>query len=249
MICCGERWDWLGNAFVAPFRVIPIPRTSDMKKGATLVLGIYVHHLYALAKGVRDGCDAVFDMAPVPKQDGYIKVSAELHARIEGVLIDAANLKRLLRPPQARGSKESARRYAFRQQRTTELAVLLAGISIPTIEDAQARNSIEHFDEYLDELGASLESGEPPPKPAAAYNFAFSSWKDVERVIRNEVYPLRVYVADEATYYNFERKISLADLRKEAAAITQRVSESGLRNDMKEPGGVMVMFPPVGTES
>lgn len=212
-----------------------------------MVLGIYVHHLFALARSIRDGCDAVFKLAPVPAKDGYIKVSVELHAQIDSVLIDAANLKKLVRPSAERRSKESARQFAFRQVRMAELDSLLAGVAITTIEETQTRNSIEHFDEYLDDLGASLEAGEPPPKPAAGYNLAFSSWKVVETVVRKELYPLRVYVADEATYYNFERRISLAALRAEAETILARIDESGLRKDISDPGGVMVLFPPSGS--
>jgi len=213
-----------------------------------MVLGVYVHHLFALAKAVRDGCDAVFAMAPVPKRDGYIKVSPELHARIDGVLIDAANLRKLLRGPAERGKGESARQYQFRQLRTSELSALLEGITLLTIMDAQARNSIEHFDEYLDGLGSALEAGEEPPKPGAAYNLAFSSWQVAETLANCELYPLRVYVAEDATYYNFDRSINLAALREEADAILQRISSSALRADMSEPGGLMVMFPPRGSE-
>jgi hypothetical protein len=63
-----------------------------------MIVGVYFHHLFALAQAVRDGCDQVFADAPISPTDGYIKVDPALHARIDGVLIDAANLKKLIRP-------------------------------------------------------------------------------------------------------------------------------------------------------
>jgi hypothetical protein len=117
----------------------------------------------------------------------------------------------------------------------------LVGLSLEAISDVQVRNSLEHFDEYLDDLGARLEDGEHPPKPAAAYNIVFSSWKVASVVAQREVYPLRVYVADQRTYFNFDRKINLGTLRDEAAAIAQRIEATGqLQN---EPGGLIVVFP------
>jgi len=213
-----------------------------MNKAASMILGVYVHHLFALAKAVRDGCDQVFEGAPIPPSDGYIKVDPGLHARIDGVLIDAANLKKLIRTPAERGRSESERTFRFRQQRTESLTEFLRGLSLEAISDVQVRNSLEHFDEHLDKLGAQLADGEDPPKPAAAYNIVFSSWNVARAVAQRDVYPLRVYVADERSYFNFDRKINLGTLREEAAAITQRIETSGeLQN---EPGGLMVLFPP-----
>lgn len=203
------------------------------------MLDVYAHHLFALAKAVRDGCDQVFSDAPVPAKNGYIKVSPEIHARIDAVLIDAANLKKLIRTPTDRGKSESTRVFEFRRQRTEVLAEFLKGLSVEAICDVQVRNSLEHFDEHLDKLGAKLAAGEEPPKPAAAYNMVFSSWNVVTSVARTEVYPLRVYVSDRKTYYNFDHHIDLGQLRDESAAIVERVQASGAGAE----GGLMVIFP------
>jgi hypothetical protein len=212
-----------------------------MNESASMIVGVYVHHLFALAKAVRDGCDQVFADAPIPPSDGYIKVNPGLHSRIDGILIDAANLKKLIKTPAERGKSESQRTFRFRRQRTEALTEFLRGLSLEAISDVQVRNSLEHFDEYLDQLGAKLEDGEQPPKPAAAYNIVFSSWNVARAVAQREVYPLRVYVADERTYFNFDRRINLGMLREEAAAITQRIEATGELHN--EPGGLMVLFP------
>jgi hypothetical protein len=147
-----------------------------MNDSGAMIMGVFVHRLFALAKSVVEGCDRVFEEAPVMAKDGYIQVSPSLHAQIDGILIDAANLKKLVAGRATKGSSESSRTFNFRQERSKALNQLLDGLSLGTIKDTQARNSLEHFDEYLDDLGASLADGEAPPHPAAAYNLVLSSW-------------------------------------------------------------------------
>ncbi len=211
-----------------------------MNSKAAMILGVYVHHLFALAKSVRDGCDLVFLLAPIPEKDGYIKVSPELHARIDSVLIDAANLKKLVRTSPTKGKSESERTFRFRRLRTKLLAEYLSGLKLDAISEVKVRNSLEHFHEHLDKLGARLEAGEPPPQPVAAYNLAFSSWAVPLTVANARCYPLRVYVANERSYYNFEVKVDLGLLREEASAILDRILASGALGTAPEPGGLMV---------
>ena len=214
-----------------------------MTRSAALLAGVYLHRLFGLAQSVRDGCNEIFDSAPVAEAGGYIKVSPELHAAIDAVLVEAANLKKLIITPTARGSSESARTFRFRRSRTEAVAELLDGLSIEAISDAQVRNSLEHFDEYLDKLGGRLASGGPPPEPIAAYNLALSSWAVVRMLDRGNMYPLRVYVADEHTYYNFERKINLRQLRDEADAILERLTSRRVLPDDGAQGGMLLVFP------
>jgi hypothetical protein len=215
-------------------KVIP-----TMSQAHELLFAVYLHHLFALAKAVQSGCNAVFAETPLPASGGYIKVSPELHAKIDGILIDAANLKKLIRTPTERGKSESKRTFEFRRLRSEALVNLLAGLSLPTLYDVQLRNSLEHFDEYLDELGANLKDGEAPPKAMAAYNLVLSHWEVTPR----PVYPLRVYIAAERKYYNFDRQVDLGLLHDEAETILERLNASGVLRNTPEPGGLMVVFP------
>jgi hypothetical protein len=210
-----------------------------LNKAASLIFSVYVHRLYALATAVRDRCDAIFKAAPVPHEDGYFKISDEIHAQIDAVLVDAANIRKLIDTPATKGSSESTRVFEFRRERTRLLSEFLKGIPLESILDSQARNSLEHFDQYLDKLGARLNAGELAPQPMALFNIIFSSWSYVR-----DAYPIRVYIADEQTYYNFDRKVSLGALHAEAAAILARIEESGVFKDMPDPGGLFIVFPP-----
>lgn len=204
-----------------------------------ILLEVYVHHLFALARAVRDGCNNVFAEAPIPASGGYIKVSHNLHAKIDGVLIDAANLKKLIHTSANRGKNESKRTFEFRQLRSKKLADLLSNLSLPTLLNVQLRNSLEHFDEHLDDLGAKLKDGEAPPKEKAAYNLVLSHWEAAPCPI----YPLRVYVATERKYYNFNHHVNIGLLHDEAEAILERLNSSGVLQNIPEPGGLIVAFP------
>lgn len=214
-----------------------------MNKSGAMILGLYAHRLFALASAVRQSCDRIFELAPLPEKDDYIQVSPELHALIDAVAIDAANIKKLIDTPADRQNGESERAFVFRRTRTKQLQQLLKGLSLAAICGAKLRNSLEHFDEYLDKLGARLDAGQAPPDPAAAYNLACSRLEALTTLAKRDVYPVRLYVAATKTYCNFNRSIDLGAVREEAAAIEHRILESGAIQPATDPGGMLVLFP------
>ncbi len=201
----------------------------------TPLTSVYVHELLALAKAVRDNCDTIFAETPVPERGYTIKISPELHARINAVLIDAANIRKLIQTSQERRKNESKRRWRFRLQRARTLTDLLRALELDEILDARVRNSIEHFADDLDEACLRLSSG-PPPAPMAAYNMVISHWGATQP----RVYPLRLYVAVERKYYNFKYVIDLGRLQQQAAAILDRLLNSGVFGGIQEVGGLMI---------
>lgn len=212
-----------------------------MNESSTALLQIYVHHLFQNAKGVSDGCDFVFAAAHTAPSESYLKNSPAVHVRIDSVLIAAANVKKLIVTPEEKSKKESARAFKFRRQRTEYLMAALAGLPLDTFMNARVRNSQEHFDEYLDDLGGRYELG-GEPQMQIAYGVAFSS-ASMARVIGGMPYPLRLYVADEQTYYNFEENINLGTLKNEAAGILDRLVATLLKNGRGEPGGLIIRIP------
>ena len=81
----------------------------------TPLFAIYVHQLFTLAKAVQDNCDLIFADTPLPETGYYLRVSPELHARIDAMLFGAANIKKLIQTPAKRGSSESKRVTELRQ--------------------------------------------------------------------------------------------------------------------------------------
>jgi hypothetical protein len=205
----------------------------------TPLFAIYVHQLFALAKAVRDNCDLVFLDTPLPETGYSLKVSVELHARIDAILIGAANIKKLIQTPAKRGSSEPKRVYELRQDRGKVLRAIVDGLTLDEVLNTKVRNSLEHFDEYLDEINASLATGEPASAPMAAFNMVFSH----REMIYPEVYPIRVYVVTERKYYNMKNVIDLGSLREQAASVVERLQSLGFLRDDTEPGGLMVLLP------
>jgi hypothetical protein len=211
----------------------------------TPVLHVYLARLYSLALAVREGCDDVFARAPakLPNGSDYFKVEPGTLARIDGILVDAANIRRLL-VERERGSKESARSYNFRVCRTEMFALLLRGVATDSLLDANLRNSLEHFDEYLDKYAAADLAGERIGPGMAAYNIVVSRLDAIEIIGRGPAYPLRVYSAGERVYYNFDRKVDLNRLREQASAVAERLRQLPSLQREEEPGGMLVVLRP-----
>lgn len=199
-----------------------------------MLQAIYVHELFALARGVVKGCDAVFAEAPVPEENMYLKISPDVHNNISQILLNAANIKKLIETPGVRLSRESRAQHRQRMERCSALRGLLDGVELSTILETKVRNTIEHFDEYLDR--ASLQIAQNPPAPMAGYNMAISHWA----VTNPRLYPLKIYVAEERTFHNLSYSISLDALRNEALAILEKLLASGALGNAEEPGGLML---------
>jgi hypothetical protein len=210
-----------------------------VKTEETPLFVIYVHQLFMLAKSVRDNCDLIFADTPLPKTGFYIKVSPELHARIDAILIGAANIKKLIQTPAKRGSCESKKIFELRQGRVKVLGEILKGLALDEILNTKVRNSLEHFDEYLDEMNASLAAGEPASAPMAGYNMVLSHWE----VTNPRLYPLRIYISAERKYYNMKYAIDLNKLREQAGSIIESLRSCGFLKNIAEPGGLMLRLP------
>ena len=66
---------------------------------------IYFHELLWLATAICENCEAVFEDTAQPTEGHYIKVDPHLHARINAVLTDAANIKKLVVPSEKEAQK------------------------------------------------------------------------------------------------------------------------------------------------
>lgn len=117
---------------------------------------------------------------------------------------------------------------------------LLSGIDIKEIKESKVRNTIEHFEEYLDNLNIGLESPKSKVKErhaSAAYNMTFSDWQ----VINPEVYPIRLYIAKEKKLYNFEWSVDIGKIYSESLNIIERLKR--LKQFKEEgAGGLLVRF-------
>jgi hypothetical protein len=199
-------------------------------------LHIYFFELWALADSVIKKCSQIFKECPIPEKDGYIKVDPSIHSQIASLLSEAANLKKLLAIPTKRGFKETKQEFQFRLERTKVINEALQEPVLKELSNIETRNSVEHFDQYLDRANLKLSGTNNPESGFVLYNMVLSSWK----VFDKKAFPLKLYVADERKYYNLEWVADLNALHAEASDLIARLRATRAFEKQDGPGGLMV---------
>lgn len=107
-------------------------------------------------------------------------------------------MKKLLTVPTKPNFKETSDQFNFRVERTKLLNEALQSPPVVEISNVETRNSIEHFDQYLDRANLAFTAPGRSEPGFALYNMVLSSW----RVFDKKAFPLKLYVADERKYFN-----------------------------------------------
>lgn len=212
----------------------PTQGPTDLNIEGTKLYVIYLHELWWLSHAIMTKTDRLFAQTRVPDNGYVLQVDPELHSLIASVLSDAANLKKLIVTPSARLDRESGRQSRLRRARAATLKRLLEGIDLAELLDQKVRNTLEHFDEYLDEANIEVSEARHPPG-AMAYNVVLSHWE----ACRPRVYPIRVYISSERKFYNMKWSVDLGAMNVEASAIVQRLRTLPGFSDKDGPGGIL----------
>ena len=200
---------------------------------------VYIHELWRLASEIVSKTELVFSESRVPDTGNVIQVTPDIHSNIMYVLINAANIKKLLFSyPDHKKKDETRKQFEFRMNRSKDLQKLFLGLDITEIKNNKVRNSLEHFDEKLDDLNIKFSELNQDIFKAAAYNMAFSRWE----VISPRVVPIRLYISSERKYYNFDNCIDLGKIHSEALSIVTRLKELKLLESSEEPGGMLILL-------
>ncbi len=203
-----------------------------------ILFSLYFYELWSLAHSIKKKSELLFEKAPVPPKDYVITVDMEIHSLIASILSDAANVRKLVKPSTLKRLRgESAAASKVRRARGTALQEAIRGVELTEMLNAKVRNTLEHFDEYLDDAVVEL------PKAAgkvgwrmAAYNTVMSGWG----AITPRVFPVRLYISDERKYYNMKSSVDIGLLHAEACALVERLAK---RPDLDaEPSALFVMF-------
>ena len=197
---------------------------------------VYFYELWGLAESISKKCLDVFEKCPVPEKDGYIKADPALHGVIASLLAEAANLKKMLSIPDKPSFKETQEQFSFRVERTKLLNEALGFPQLYETSRAETRNSVEHFDQYLDRASLSLSASDSAASSMALYNMALSSWS----VFDKKSFPLKVYIADERKYFNWDYAADLNAIYSESTDLIVRIRALGAFKDNDGPGGLMV---------
>lgn len=209
---------------------------ADSKVEETKLFTLYIHELWWLSHAIKTKTAKLFGETKVPETGYTMQVSPELHSLIASVLSDAANLKKLIVTPSARLDRESGRQCRLRKARAAALKELLTGIPLVELVNVKVRNTLEHFDEYLDEANLAVSEAKVPPSPMAAYNIVLSHWE----IFNPRIYPIRVYISSERKFYNMKWSVDLGAMNTEASAIVDRLLTVPGLSYKEGPGGLML---------
>lgn len=200
------------------------------------LFGMYAFELYCLTSNIKRNCEHLFEIAP-PKADGtYLKCLNEAHGIISAVLSDCTKVKRLTEAVQ-KSDNESLRQFEFRSERVQEMKHLLEGVKLEEMLNPKIRNTLEHFDEYLDKANIDLTLRGDPKATCAFTNLVISDWEHVKNEV---IYPIRVYIANEKTFYNMKWSINLGKIHAEATDILNHLDSHPETKDLSRVGAMVV---------
>jgi hypothetical protein len=205
----------------------------------------YVYELHWLAADVVRRADALLEQTPPPSDpnNDYIKVDPALHSEIYAMLGDAAKIRALV-TSRPRRRDQTERQHEILVLRAEALLGLLAGLSLDAICSADARHSVEHFDERIDQTALDAYDNTIPkpvniPLDLVVWSRAAFDVLRGTRADRPEIYPLRVYVASERRFLNAGAEIDVGLLRDECAAVRDRLAQA--MPDPDERGAFVVV--------
>ncbi len=197
-----------------------------------ILFPIYLHELIWLTESIIENCECVFKEALIPEKGYFIQVDPKLHSKINDILISSANIAKLI-TGQARKKSETDSLFKCRKFRADTIKELLIDIDLTEITNKQVRNSIEHFEEYLDKMLLKNIKGQKP-HDIIAYNMTISHWE----VTEPKAYPMRLYVASEKKFYNMNYVIDIQKLYQEAIEIHTRIIK--YLDNIENAGGMLI---------
>jgi hypothetical protein len=192
------------------------------------LMSLYSHELYWLAADVDNRARAIMERMRPPRDpdQSYIKVEPELHADIYAMLGSAAKIRALV-TERPRRRNQSLKAHQLLCQRSRALKKLLQNIELEAILSSEARNSLEHFDERIDETAEAIVNGKTEFPVHILLDIAAWDRRALETLKGSQTNPelvlLRAYIADEHLFINLSHEIDLAQLHREAQKICGRL--------------------------
>lgn len=209
------------------FAVREPPQSRDLVNWAGIqhsqMAHAYVFELYRLAVDAASGCNRVFDAAPPPQDDSsYLKVDHEISGEIYRVLNCAARLSSLISPRPKRRNQSSAQ-FAVQQARIVWLRGLLGEIELRETLRTRVRNSLEHYDEYLDKTALRFSREKIDGRIILPLDMTLGRENTLPLDSGDTLFPLRVYLAKERTFVNCGEYIDLNQIAIETGSIVAQL--------------------------
>lgn len=197
---------------------------------------IYLHELWWLTESIKSRCEELFRETPLPENGYYFQIKYHVHSLINDILSDAANIKKLITIPTQKTRGESPKQFQIHVERSKFLQDKIKGVEISELKSIKVRNTLQHFDEYLDEVNLEASEGKLRSHQIAVYNFVMSHWE----AINPRPYPIRLYICAEKTYYNMKASVNLGKIYIEASHINEVIRGEIRKDNDSDPGGFMI---------
>jgi len=200
---------------------------------------LYETELGRLAETTRAACDALF--AAIPSKPFLLFVNPPTHQLIYNVVLPAGRIQKLIVAANKKRGETRAE-WEFRRDRVSHLRTVLGNVSLPTVESAAVRNSLEHFDERLDDINRHLIAwrAASPGERTVLTGIGLIVWDTVAApestpdlpLVRlaggppNSLpfVPIRLYAARSRLLMHWDDVLNLQALRDECAAISNALS-------------------------
>lgn len=189
-----------------------------MELNKTKLAKLYFHELWWLSNAILKKCDQIFNSVDDPDAGYSMQHNPDIHSVIASLLSDAANIRKLILTADVKLKGENGERFKLRKQRVKEIADFVMSLGVKELLNHKVRNTLEHFDEYLDEANQNL-SNQPFQGRLAAYNLIMSHWD----VVAPEAYPIRLYISSEKKFYNMKWSVDIGLIHSEVRRIIDKM--------------------------
>lgn len=186
----------------------------------------YISEAYWLAARIVGRAREVFDdLRPLDDPTKtYIKFNHVLMGKLTAIIGDAVRLKAMLSERQ-RKAFNTDRQYQIHVRRARWLReTLLKDVRLKTIFESGVRNTLEHFDEYLDDVAIGCQQASIPRPTLIPFDVVVEKRKSLTAIDPEfHVEYLRAYIVADRVFVNADREINIRALHDEARRIVKRL--------------------------
>jgi len=203
--------------------------------GESKLFGFYEYELVCLAKNIANSCDELFQLAPMADNGSYEKCSNDAHFCINSLLSEAAKLKKLIQSNIDKKENKFSKKYKIKIARKKYYLELLEGVVLTEILKPKIRNTLEHFDEYLDQANIELSDIKNIKHDIAFSNLIVSDWGHLP----HQVFPIRMYVANTRSFHNMKWSVDIGRIYEESKLILAHLRAKNTGADLLEEVGAL----------
>jgi hypothetical protein len=207
--------------------------------------GTYIDELYRLAQQVVTLAEDVFRVAPKPTgPDHFLQIDHDVMHDLFTLVSSAAHISAMV-GERKKQPWQTEQTYEIQRRRAGWLRTdVLKGVKLSALFQAKVRNTLEHFDEYIDEGAIGFATHQHPTPSLAPVDFVVSRRHALRRFAVQRRVPhlffMRVFIASERVFVNCGHEISIQALHTECRRIVKRLAP--FMQDREREGSSMLVI-------